>query len=87
MKIGHKMVKAYIVSNPPSYANKVSWRASTLLKLESDEHIPYTCPQCESLDPDEQCDSCGGCENCLEFCSHCENPICVDCCSGHDSEE
>lgn len=71
--------------NRTEYGNPLGFSTNQKpIILESDEHLPHTCPQCESVDPSEQCDSCEGCENCLEFCSHCENPTCIDCCAGHD---
>ncbi|CAL9989375.1 hypothetical protein VPHD260_0204 [Vibrio phage D260] len=58
-----------------------------MIKLESDEHLPHTCPQCDTLDPSWQCDGCEGCEDCTEQCSLCENNLCLDCCEGHEEGE
>lgn len=50
-------------------------------KAEDAKQDEHTCPQCESVDPDWQCDSCEGCDSCCEFCSN--NTLgnhCIDCC-------
>ncbi|CAM0097935.1 hypothetical protein VPHD51_0210 [Vibrio phage D51] len=78
------IIKAAIVTEPPKYNSPAKWRS---VKLESDEHLPHTCPQCESLDPRWQCDSCEGCEDCTEQCSLCENNTCLGCCEGHEEGE
>lgn len=59
-------------------------RNTEMIKLESDEYLPHTCPQCDTEDPAWQCDSCEGCESCTEQCSECMNNLCLDCCEGHD---